>query len=302
MTPSLRHRGVVVPLATPFTAEGQIDDAATRRLVEHLASNEIGVFVLGTTGETASIPHRERRRFVETAVEAASGRVPVYAGIGDNCVPHSIEGAEHYLDSGVQGVVAHLPSYYPLSAREMQRYFKLLHDNIKGDLLIYNIPQTTYMSIPHEVIEALAELPRVVGFKDSERDMNRAHETARRCGARPDFALFMGSAVLSVEAMRLGYDGLVPSSGNIVPDLWRKLWEAGKAEDWETAETLQTRADEIAMIFQGGRTLGQSIAALKACLHIQGICEPHVLPPLEDVSDADLRQLRKHLGALVAPL
>lgn len=284
-------------MASPFTADGRIDEAGAIQLTQRLADSGLGVFVLGTTGEAASVPQRERLRLVEIALRAAEGRVPVYAGIGENCLAHSVEAAQAYEAAGVHGVVAHLPSYYPLSGAEMMGYFKALHDATTGNLMVYNIPPTTHMSIPVDVVEALAELPRIVGYKDSERNLERAGEVFRRCGGREDFALFMGCAALSVEALKLGFVGLVPSGGNLIPQLWADLLAAAQKGDWERAETLQTQTDTIAKIFQGGRSLGQSLAALKGCLHLLGVCPPHVLPPLQPASPETMATLQAAIAA-----
>ncbi len=272
--------GVVVPVTTPFTAEGQIDIPAAERIIRRIGAGGLGVFVLGTTGETASIPRPERYKLVEAAMRAAEGKFPVYAGIGDNCLSNAVLAADQYLKLGVTAVVAHLPSYYPLTPEEMLNYFTLLHDQVQGPLMVYNIPSTTRMSIPVSVVEQLARLPRFVGFKDSENVPGRMEEVYGKLGKLEDFSLFMGSAVLSMEALKMGFDGLVPSSGNIVPGLWAELDQAARDGDWRQAKALQDRLNEVAALFQRGRTLGQSLAALKAALHAIGLCQPHVLPPL----------------------
>ena len=298
MNANFPYNGVVVPLTTPFTTEGHIDVKAVHRIVDRIARHHLGVFALGTTGETASIPRPERLEFVEAVMEAAKGRIPVYAGIGDNCLSNSLLAARHYLGLGVKAVVAHLPSYYPLTPHEMQAYFELLHANLDGPLLVYNIPATTRMSIPIEVVKNLAELPNCVGFKDSENSPGRMEAVYEALGGQEDFALFMGSAVLSHASLKLGYVGLVPSTGNLVPHLWEELWNACTTGNWSEGELLQNQLDEISVIFQEGRTLGQSLAVLKAALSFIGLCEPLVLPPLHTLSQNEQRITRDKLLSL----
>jgi 4-hydroxy-tetrahydrodipicolinate synthase len=141
-----KHHGVIVPLVTPFTAAGEIDEVAAGRIVSHCANGGVHVFVLGTTGEAASIPTSKRLRLVKASVEAAAGRIKVYAGIGDNCPEHSIAAANEYLRLGADAVVAHLPAYYALKPVEMKAFFELLAAQIRGNLMLYNIPSTTHMS------------------------------------------------------------------------------------------------------------------------------------------------------------
>lgn len=281
------RNGVVVPMVTPFTAEGAIDLIATEKLIGRFIDAGVGAFVLGTTGETASIPRKERVKLVEQAVRQAKGKISVYAGIGDNCLGHSVEAANRYIEIGVDAVVAHLPSYYPLEEEEMVFYFQKLHDAIPGPIMIYNIPQTTSMSLPMDIVEKLAELPRFVGFKDSERCLERMQDAVKRFRDRNDFSLFMGSAVLSAQALEAGFDGLVPGSGNLFPELWRQLYDSAKSSEWAKAKALQLQLDEVAAVFQKNMTLGQSLAALKFLMHEGGLCEPYVLPPLRTLNGKD---------------
>lgn len=278
---------VMVPMITPFTGAGIVDRDAVERLMERFIESGVGAFVLGTTGETASVPRKERVRLVEMALSVGRGRIPLYAGIGDNCLAHTAEAGRRYLDMGVDAVVAHLPSYYPLEEEEMLYFFQRLHDSVEGPIMLYNIPQTTSMSLPMDIVEKLSDLPRFVGFKDSERCSKRLAEAVARFRGREDFKLYMGSAVLATEALKAGFQGLVPGSGNLVPSHWKRLWELAVAQDWSAAEALQTQLDDLAKVFQGNHTLGQSLAALKCLMHHVGLCEPYVLPPLRTLNGQD---------------
>jgi 4-hydroxy-tetrahydrodipicolinate synthase len=222
----------------------------------------------------------------------------VYAGIGDNCIADSIAAGREYLESGVDAVVAYLPSYYLLQPPEMQRHFEHLIHEIPGRLMIYNILQTTHMSIPVETVLRLAERPNIIGFKDSENTPGRPEAIARQLGGRPGFAIYMGTSLLSVHALRLGFDGLVPGSGNLVPGLWKDLFAAARAGKWAEAETLQTRLNAIAAVFQKGRTLGQSLAAMKTMMAAMGLCPPHMLAPLAPMDEAATKAIRAEMAAL----
>src|SRR5437667_793653 len=107
----MKYRGVVVPMITPFTPAGEIDEEAVGRIVEHLVAARVaGIFPLGTTGEAASIHVDERRRLVAAVVERVNRRATVYAGIPCNCFRDSIEAAQAYTELGVDAVGALMPS------------------------------------------------------------------------------------------------------------------------------------------------------------------------------------------------
>jgi 4-hydroxy-tetrahydrodipicolinate synthase len=295
---SPKHHGVIVPLVTPVTPSGELDEPAAERLVDHLASNGCGMLVLGTTGEVASLSRTLRQRYVEIAVRVAAKRTPVFACPASNCVSFSIETANDYLAAGADAVVGILPNYFKLDPAEMLAYFEQLADGIRGPLMVYNMPATTGMSIPLDVIEALSRRANIAGLKDSEGTAGRREEVAQRFAGRPDFSLFMGIAAHSIPALRLGFDGLVPSGGNLYPERWSALYNAARTGDWANAEKLQTRLDTIGSVFQRNRTLGQSLAALKAGLALRRLCGPDMVAPLRALSPADQEAVRAELVSL----
>lgn len=293
-----RHQGVVVPLITPVTENGQLCDASAERLVERVARCGHGLLLLGTTGEVASAPLSLRLRYTEIAVRVAARRVPVFACIAHNCLDDSIALARAHLKQGVDAVVGMLPNYFKLEPDEMRDYYTRLAAGTPGPLYLYNMPATTGMSLPMDVIEPLSHLPNVIGMKDSEATAGRREEVARRFGGRKDFSLFMGVASLSISAFRLGFDGCVPSGGNLTPELWRDLYAAVRTGDWQRAERLQQQADAINAVLQRNRTLGRSLAALKAALAERKVCDANMLPPLRSLS----REEQSSLGAEISPL
>lgn len=299
MTAEEKHRGIVVPMISPVTAEGEVDEKGVRQVIDHLAEGGVaGFMVLGTNGEGPSFSVPQRQRMVEIAVEQAGGRVRVYVGIGGTCVSESIAFGRDALDRGADGLVAHLPPYFPLSPGEMVAFYRHLAERIDGPLFIYNMPPTTHMSIPIESLEELSGHPRILGVKDSENDIDRLKKVIDTFRGRSDFTVFVGPAVLGAEVLAYGADGVVPSSGNLVPQLWRRLYAAAPAGQTEETRELQDKLDRVARAYQRGRTLGQGIAALKASMAAKGLCGPGVLPPLRPLDEEGQKGLREELATL----
>src|SRR5690554_2773450 len=141
--PSTRktYCGVVVPMVTPFTQEGELDEHAARRIIDHLIAGGVqGIFVLGTTGEGPSMPREMRARLVHLTIDHVAGRVQVYAGVFDTIVSESIDAARDYLRRGASAIVAQLPSYYRLAPDQQFQYFATLAERIKGPIILYDIP------------------------------------------------------------------------------------------------------------------------------------------------------------------
>jgi dihydrodipicolinate synthase/N-acetylneuraminate lyase len=98
--------------------------------------------------------------------------------------------------------------------------------------------------------------------------------------ARPDFSVLVGSSVLAAQGLALGADGIVPSQGNLIPALCRALYDRAVEGDRDGAEAYQQRLDAFTQLFVEGRSLAQSLGALKAMMGALGLCGPDVLPPL----------------------
>ncbi len=291
-----KYRGVVVPMVTPFTPHGDIDLDTTGRLVDHIVGNGACIFALGTTGEAASIRNSAKAQFIDTVVKKNAHRAMTYAGISDNCLAISVDLAKQFFDLGVDVVVAHVPSYYPLTGDDILSYYETLAEHIGGPLMLYNIPITTGVSIPLEVIDRLSHLPTIIGLKDSDNNMDRMKQAIALWKDRDDFSYLSGCTSLSKTALAMGADGIVPSVGNIVPDLFVKLYNSVLNGDPDEAERCQRCANDISDIIQKNKTLSQSLPVLKVIMHILGFCEPKVLPPLRDLTEDQIQDVRETLN------
>lgn len=279
-----KYCGVVVPMVTPFTEIGEIDIPATIRISQNFLENGVSPLLLGTTGESTSVSTDDSRLFVKTAVDAIKGKVLVYACLSSNCVKQNIESAKMYIDLGVDVIVSVLPSYYPLTSNQMYDYYIKLAEIESCPLMIYNIPATTKMSIPIEVVQKLSEHPNICGFKDSERDIQRMEKCLRIFASREDFSYFTGFTKFSVISLKNGADGIIPSTGNFTPRMFKELFELSLQGKWDEAERIHIKTSEIAKIYQEGRTLGQSLPALKTMMSVLGLCSPYSVLPLTTTS------------------
>lgn len=290
--------GAVVPLVTPATDGGQTDLAALDRLLEsQIAGGVEGVLILGTTGEGPCVPQALRRPLVEHAVKTAAGRIRVYANVAENSLVDAIAEMHGYFEAGADAVAALPPFYYPPKPAELTAWFRALLDAAPGPVVIYNIPLTTHVSIPLDVIGELVDHPRLAGIKDSENDPARHEELLKRFSGRPDFSIFIGVGVLMAQGLKQGADGIVPSSGNVIPAECQQQVEAARRQDWPAVDASAARQAEVTAVYQKDRSLAQSLAALKGMLSHRGICEPHVFPPLLPETSAGLDALRGTMAA-----
>ncbi len=274
------YSGVIVPMVSPFKDDCSVDTDAVKKLAEHLVSNRTIPFALGTTGEGSSMSEEQKRTLVETLVKAVKGRSPVFAGISSNSLEVSVELAKIFADKGADAVVATTPHYYPLEHEYMLRYFEELAERIPLPLILYNMPLTTGVSIPLEIADKLSRHPNIAGIKDSERDAERLDRSLECWASRRDFAFLPGWAPMSVYALKRGADGIVPSTANLVPELYHQMYTSVMEGDIKKAKALQDSTDYISLLYQKDRRLNLSLPALKVLLSIHGLCQPYVLPPL----------------------
>ena len=286
-----KYKGVVVPMVTPVTKEGRVDVPAVERIIGMFVQNGVAPLLLGTTGEGNSVAKDEAVTLVKSAVRAADHRIFVYAGLTGNCFSEQLAQAEAYHQAGADVIVATLPTYYALTPQQMLNYYMMLADSITGPLMLYNILATTHMSIPLDVVKQLADHPNIVGLKDSERNIERMTECIAFTKERPDFSFFCGCAALSAETLLMGADGIVPSGGNFIPGMYQQLYQAAIDGDKDEAFRLQKATADVCGIYQKGRTLGDSLAALKVMMQTKHLCDPWMLMPLNRLTDSEENEI-----------
>lgn len=294
-----KYHGVVVPMVTPVTKEGDIDVKAVERIIDNFAKYNVSALLMGTTGEGNSVAVEQGVKMIEAAAKAAAGRITIYAGLAGNCVSEQMEAAKKFVAAGADVIAATLPCYYALTPEQMMKYYTDLADALTIPLMLYNITITTHMSIPVDVIEKLSHHPNIVGLKDSEDNQERMEEILRLVADRDDFAYFCGCAANSAKALSLGADGIVPSVGNYLPKVYADLFDAGVKGDTATAEDLQQKTIEIGKINTAGLTLGQSLAGLKVIMKMVGLCDTFMLSPLTELDDDTVKRIQEQAKEVI---
>lgn len=294
-----KYHGVVVPMVTPVTKEGDIDVKAVERIIDNFAKYNVSALLMGTTGEGNSVAVEQGVKMIEAAAKAAAGRITIYAGLAGNCVSEQKEAAKKFVAAGADVIAATLPCYYALTPEQMMKYYTDLADVLTIPLMLYNITITTHMSIPVDVIEKLSHHPNIVGLKDSEDNQERMEEILRLVADRDDFAYFCGCAANSAKALSLGADGIVPSVGNYLPKMYADLFDAGVKGDTAAAEDLQQKTIEIGKINTAGLTLGQSLAGLKVIMKMIGLCDTFMLPPLTELDDDTVKRIQEQAKEVI---
>jgi len=112
--------------------------------------------------------------------------------------------------------------------------------------------------------------------------------------ARKDFVHLLGWGAEFSNALMLGSDGIVPSTGNMIPHLFHMMYQQASAGNIESAQHLQKITDQFSQIYQQGRLLSDSLAGLKIMLNEIGLCERLVLPPLTVMNEDEANTIIKN--------
>jgi len=290
----------IVPVVAPLKQDLNLDHDAVARIFSYLYTNGATPFILGTTGESASLSNAFKEVYLRTAVANRPKGEKLYVGISSNILEDSISFANLAFDLGVSQVAATLPTYYKLSDAQMEKYYLDLAEAMTPDLIVYNIPATTHMSIPLNLLDRLSHHPKIVAVKDSERNMERLDQSLELWRDRTDFKHYMGWAGACAHSLINGGDGIVPSSANFAPAIYRDMCVAVEQGDLESAYALQKQSDDLGALYQSNKSLGESLWALKILMKQLGLCESYMMPPLYTLGKQEEEHIVKAYQTLIA--
>jgi len=275
-----RFRGVFTALVTPFR-NGALDETAFVALVERqIASGVHGLVPVGTTGETATLSHKEHIRVVQLCVETARGRVPVIAGAGSNSTNEAIELARNAKEIGADAVLS-VTGYYNRPSQEgIYRHFAAVDAAVDIPIIIYNVPSRTVVDLSNELVARLAKLPHVVGIKDATGDLTRASLQRISCGE--DWLMLSGDDPSALGYIAHGGHGCISVTSNVAPEACAAFCEAAIEGDWKTALAWQDRLVRL----HKGLFLDASPAPTKFALAHLGLCTDEVRLPIAPCADA----------------
>ena len=259
-------RGIVPPMTTPFSAAGEIDEAAFRAEARFLlAAGVHGLAVAGSTGEGHALSTDEVCRLTEVAVEEADGRVPVIAGIIVDSTAQAIERGAAAAAAGAAALQV-TPVHYLFRPDDahMKEHFREMAEAVALPIVIYNVVPWTYLS-PELLVEIMTDIPGVVGVKQSAGDLKLF---ADLMATAPEGARIMSAVdALMYPSFALGAHGAVAAILTAAPGASVNLWDAVAAGDHAAALDLHLRLLPLwnAMIDDN------LPAAVKAALDFQGV-------------------------------
>ena len=284
-------KGCGTALVTPFRPDGSLDEPALTALVHSQIDGGISLLIpCGTTGEASTLTERETQRVIEITIEAASGRVPVFAGCTHNSTAQAVLNAKRLAQiHGLTGILTANPYYNRPNQEGQFQHFRAIAEAIDLPILLYNIPSRTATNLLPETVLRLAELPNIVGIKESSGVMSQITEILSH--APSTFAVLAGDDALALPVIALGGTGLVSVASNAIPGPMSQMLSAALNNDWPTARALNARYFALMQ----AHFCEPSPAPIKAVLALLGRCHETLRLPMVPVTETTRTKLKSLL-------
>lgn len=233
-------RGSMPAIITPMYEDGSLDLPAFRKLIDwHIAEGSTALFVVGTTGESATLDVDEHIRVIKTAVEVAAGRLPVVAGAGGNSTSEAIELTEHAKAVGADAALQVVPYYNKPTQEGMYRHFAKIAEAIDLPMVLYNVPGRTVADMQPDTALRLAQVPGIIGLKEATGNIERAAYLIKHAPA--GFSVYSGDDATAIALMLLGGQGDISVTANVAPRAMSELCKAALAGDVKTARSIHLK-------------------------------------------------------------
>lgn len=285
--------GIIPPMTTPFTARGEIDEAAFRVQTRFmLEAGAHGLAVGGSTGEGQTLSTAESTRLVEVAIEEAAGRVPVIAGIIVDSTREAIERSRALADLPVAALQI-TPVHYLFRPDDahMLTHFRQVAVAARRPIIIYNVVPWSYLG-PGLLARIMKDVPGVIGVKQSAGDLKLLADLL--LAAPPGARIFSAIDALLYPSFALGAQGAIAALPTAAPRACVSLWNAVREGDHERALGLHKK-----LLRLWNAVVGDNLpACVKAALELQGVKAGHPRAPMHAASPRQKKAIAAALGRL----
>jgi dihydrodipicolinate synthase/N-acetylneuraminate lyase len=295
--------GIIPPLVTPLFDNDTLDVEGLERLIEHIVSGGIhGIFILGTTGEFASLSYRLRRELIERTCKQVNGRVPVLVGIIDSAYIESVNLANFAATCDADAVVLSPPYYFAAGQPELLEYLRQIVIRLLLPLILYNMPAHTKLAFEPETVKVAAEIPGIIGMKDSSSNLAYFKQVQFALKDRDDFTFLVGPEEFMSEFVLTGGHGGVNGGANLFPQLYVDLYNAAVKKDFIKIDKLQSKVMQISSsIYNVGHFGSSYLKGLKCALSVKGICSDFMAEPFHRFNPPERKKIEEALNAIGIP-
>ena len=292
--------GLVAAPFTPMHPNGEVNLAAIDAYANHLIRHGgvTGVFICGTTGESASLTTEERKAIAEKWVTAAGGKLKIIVHVGTTSLPQAVDLAAHAQAIGADVISAMAPFFFkPASVEDLVSFFvPVAAAAPKLPFFYYNMPSMTGVSLPVErfLTEGKKRIPTLAGVKFTHNNLMEMQQCIHAKDG--EFEVLHGFDEILITGLAAGAKAAVGSTYNYIPSVYRRIMDAMQKGDLETARKWQWESVKILdiVIRHGGGVRGG-----KMLMTLAGVeCGPCRLP-IAPYSEAEFREIEAQLRQTV---
>ena len=242
-------KGAYTALITPFK-NGRVNYEKLGELIEFQIENDIdGIVICGTTGESATLTDREKKKVIKYAVETVNGRVPVIADTGSNDTRHSIELSKYAERVGVDGILVVTPYYNKSTQKGLIEHYTAIANSVTCPIILYNVPSRTGVNILPDTVAKLSQISNIIGIKEASNNFSQILELLSK--VPKSFSVISGNDDSIVPLLSIGGVGVISVLSNVYPKEVHKMCEAYFAGDIKYAKDLQLKyANFIKLLFK----------------------------------------------------
>ena len=283
-------RGVLTALITPMDGSGKIDwNAWTVLLADQLAAGVAGIIPCGTTGESPTLSTDEKKRLIESAIQACRGTsTAVVAGTGSNSTAETIALSRWAAEAGADAVLIVTPYYNKPSQAGLEAHFTAVADAVTCPVILYNVPGRTGVSLAGETVARLAAHPRIGHIKEATGNVALTSEILDQCAlAGTSIDVLSGDDATWLPLLSAGATGVISVASNLFPRAMVALQKAWDARDPSAALAIHRR---FYPLFRDLFVEANPVP-VKAALAWAGLGEETVRAPLCALSDSSRARL-----------
>jgi len=230
---------LVTAMITPMTTAGEVDLAQTAELAKALvASGTESIVSTGTTGEVPTLSDHEQFEIWRTVKAAVGPDVAVIAGATDNNTAASITRARAAADLGLDGLLLTVPAYNKPTQPGLIAHFTAIAEATSLPCMLYNVPSRTALNMTAETTLTLAQLPNVIGIKDSGGLEPIAHIIEN---APAGFRVWSGNDPDTLPLLAIGGYGIVSVASHLVGRQIAEMIAAAVSGDLANASAIHRR-------------------------------------------------------------
>jgi 4-hydroxy-tetrahydrodipicolinate synthase len=286
--------GIFPPMVTPLLEQNKLDVEGLHKLVKYILSGKVhGIFILGTTGEAPSLSYELRRELIKRTCLEVGNRVPVLVGITDTSYSESVSIACYAAECGASAVVLAPPYYFPAGQPEILEYLTHITKQIPLPMFLYNIPSHTKIIFDADTVFKAANIPGIVGLKDSSGSMMYFHKLKYLFKERKDFSFLVGPEELLAESLIFGANGGISGGANIFPRLYVDLYNAAINKDMLKIISLHQKIIQISStLYSVGHFSSSFLKGVKCVLSWKGICSDYMAEPFHSFNTKERTRIK----------